>query len=79
MADPKSLMAFVCEAIDEALPRGSKVTGRDLYMRGFERYEAAYFERQMKRRRRELEGDMPLLAATESEVIEDFSTERGEE
>jgi hypothetical protein len=60
-AEIKSLMEFICEAVDEALPCDAGVTGRELYMRGFERYEAAHFEREMKRRFRELETAMPLL------------------
>lgn len=70
MADhPKSLMEFICEAIDEALPKDAEVTGRDLYMRGWGRYEEHYFALQMQRRRREMEKALPLLARPETDFV----------
>jgi hypothetical protein len=66
-------MQFICESIDEALPAASMITGREIYLRGFDRYEAAHFDREMKRKRRELEAALPLFVPAESEVIEDFA------
>lgn len=66
---PTSLMEYICQAIDEALPTGAAVTGRDLYLRGFDRYMEAHFERERKRVLRELEASIPLLVP--SDVIED--------
>ena len=61
MAAPKSLMQFICETIDEVLPQGSAITGRDLYLRGWERYEADVFEKERNRSRRQLEAALPLF------------------
>ncbi len=71
MAKPKSLMEFICAAIDEALPSTAEVTGRDLYMRGFERWQEANWEKQRKQARRELEASAPPPSTTQSEVIAD--------
>ena len=62
---PKSLVEFIVEAIDEALPAGSPITGLQVYMRAFERSERYYFERQMKAKRREMEKALPLLTQEE--------------
>ncbi len=57
----KSLMEYICAAIDEALPAGSLHTGREIYMLGWNRFEEAHFARQRELARRELEKNAPLL------------------
>jgi MT-A70 protein len=53
MADPKSLMEFICESIDEALRSGSELTGRDLYIQARNKtLEADAFEIRQRAERR---------------------------
>ncbi len=68
-------MEFICESIDEALLDGSELSGRDVYIRGYERYQEAHFERERKRLRRELDISMPLFAPKPSELIESWAAE----
>lgn len=56
----KSLFEFISEEIDKALPPNSGVTGQEVYLRGWERYENAYFEQQMSQKRRALERQKQL-------------------
>jgi hypothetical protein len=64
-AHPKSLMQWIVESIDEELRERTGLDGRRIYLRGFERYETAAFESAMRRKRLELESDLPLLAEEE--------------
>lgn len=65
---PNSLFEYIAESIDEVLPPGSGMTGREIYLRGFERYEREGFEKRLAQERRELDKLFPLLASSE-EVI----------
>jgi hypothetical protein len=58
---PKSLLEYIAESIDEALPKDSPLNGTEIYMRGWERFGRASFERVAARERRALERDLPLL------------------
>jgi hypothetical protein len=57
----KSLLEYIAQSIDEALPQGSLLNGTDIYMRGWERFQRDCFERVTARERRSLERDLPLL------------------
>jgi len=51
----KSLYEYIVQAIDEALPEGSAVNGRQIYDTGFWRYQRAYFGEREAEAKRELE------------------------
>jgi hypothetical protein len=63
----KSLFEYIAEEIDKALPPDSPITGREIYLRGFERYQREGAARQLARERRELEQSYPLLAPAQDD------------
>jgi hypothetical protein len=58
---PKSLLEYIADSIDEALPQGSPLNGTEIYMRGWEKFQRESFERVAAREWRALERDLPLL------------------